>query len=101
LAVSTKTCLVHFTDLQGLRHTTEVTAESLYEAAALAFQAFKKAELMDQMPGPASRFEIEVSAPRVVHEVTVGQMRKWVESGSSDPREGTKKARLAELIGAK
>ena len=98
-AVPTKTCTVHFTDLAGIRHTTEVQA--LYEAAALAYQAFKRSDLVEQNPGPASRFEIEVTAPKVTHTVTLNQMRQWIESGSSDPREGTKKARLAELIAAK
>jgi hypothetical protein len=96
--MSLRSCVVHFTDLAGIRHTAEVSAESLYEAAALALKAFKGAEFMDQIPGPASRFEIEVSAPKVVHTVTVHQMQQWIESGSSDPREGTKKARLAELL---
>ncbi|MGH9201286.1 MAG: hypothetical protein ACRD2A_08630 [Vicinamibacterales bacterium] len=73
-------------------------AESVYEAAALAFRAFKQAQFLDQVPGPASRFEIEVLAPKVTHTVTVNQMKQWIASGSSDPREGTKKARLAEMI---
>jgi len=30
--------------------------------------------------------------------MTVGQLRRWVESGSSDPRVAIKKARLAELL---
>ena len=79
--MSLRSCIVHFTDLSGVRHTTEVSAESLFEACALAFKAFQQAEFVEQVPGPASRFEIEVSAPKVTHTVTVRQMRQWIESG--------------------
>ena len=96
-----KACTVTFQDLNGTRHSVEVTAETLYEAAALALQAFRQAEFIDPNPGTASRLEVEVKAPVVRHSITVGQVMRWVGSGSSDPREGNRKARLAEMLGAK
>jgi hypothetical protein len=35
-------CIVSYVDTEGLRHTVEVEAESLYEAAALAVRTFKQ-----------------------------------------------------------
>lgn len=96
-----KTCIVTFTDLEGSRHSVEVVADSLFEAAALALKAMTLAEFIEPNPGTASRFEIQVRPPSVTHSVTVGQVRRWIESGSSDPRVAIKKARLAELLAAK
>jgi hypothetical protein len=76
-------------------------ADSLYEAAALALKAMAHAEFIDPHPGAASRLEIQVRPPLVTHSVTVGQVRRWIESGSSDPRVAIKKARLAEMLATK
>jgi hypothetical protein len=40
-----------------------------------------QAEFIEPNPGPASRFEIQVRPPAVTHSVTVGQVRRWIESG--------------------
>lgn len=94
-----KCCRVSFTDLNGSRHSVEVVAESLYEAAALGLKALQSADFVDPSPGDASRLEVEVNVASVCHTVTVHQLKRWIESGSSDPREGLKKQRLADAIG--
>ena len=50
-AVATKTCRVTYRDLDGAAHTVEVTADTLYEAAGLALQAFMQAPFIDP-PSP-------------------------------------------------
>lgn len=40
-------CRVCYTDLHGVRHCTVVTAESLYEAAVMALQAFRAGPLLE------------------------------------------------------
>lgn len=97
--VASKTCRVTFRDLEGAAHTVEVVADSLYEAAGVALEAFRQAPFIDPNPGPATRLEVEVREPAVKHVVTVAQVRKWAESGSSDPRDGIRKKRLAEALG--
>lgn len=99
--VALKTCIVTFTDLEGSRHSVEVMADSLFEAAALALKAMAHAEFIDPNPGATSRLEIQVRPPLVTHSVTVGQVRRWIESGSTDPRLAIKKSRLAEMLAAK
>ena len=61
--VPLKTCIVTFTDLEGSRHSVEVVADSLFEAAALALKAMAQAEFIEPNPGPASRLEIQVRPP--------------------------------------
>jgi hypothetical protein len=54
-----RTCVVRYNDLDGVQHTTEVTAETLYEAACLAVRVFRDAGVIDQPPGAGTRLEIE------------------------------------------
>lgn len=100
-AVSAKSCRVTYRDLDRAAHTVEVTADTLYEAAGMALQAFRQASFIDPVPGPATRLEVEVTTPAVRHVVTVQQVRKWAEAGSTAPRDGIRHKRLAEALGAK
>src|SRR5215469_14834043 len=51
-SVPLHSCLVSFTDSEGIEHSVRVPAESLFEAAVEAIAAFKKS-VLDQMPlGP-------------------------------------------------
>jgi hypothetical protein len=59
------------------RHSVEVTAESLFEAGVLAVSAFRKAGWVEEVPGLASRLEIEVREPAVKHTVTLAQLQRW------------------------
>jgi hypothetical protein len=40
-----RTCVVSFIESAGIRHSIEVAAESLYEAAALAVHEFRRASV--------------------------------------------------------
>jgi len=50
-------CIVSFVDLDGLRHSVEVQAKRLYEAAVLGLAAFKKHEWQ---PGAMAQLDVEV-----------------------------------------
>ena len=93
-----RACQVTFQDLDGIRHTVQVEADSVYEAACLAMRALKKAGFVDQQPGPASKFEVQVREAVVTHEVTVGQVQRWLALGSSNPNEEAKRKRLREVF---
>jgi hypothetical protein len=71
----------------------------VYEAACLAIRALRKAGFVDLQPGPASRFEVQVIEPVITHEVTIGQLERWLALGSSNPNDEAKRKRLRELFG--
>jgi hypothetical protein len=75
-----------------------VEADSVYEAACLAIRALKKAGFVERQPGVASKFEVQVLEPVVTHEVTLAQVRRWLELGSSNPNEVAKRRRLREML---
>jgi hypothetical protein len=51
------TCIVSFLDLDGLRHSVEVDAESLDEAAALATRTFRQHNCA---PGAITKLDVEI-----------------------------------------
>jgi hypothetical protein len=96
-----RACQVTYQDLDGVRHTVQVEAQSVYEAACLAIRALRKAGLVEHQPGPATKFEVQVREAVVTHEVTVGQVQRWLALGSSNPNEEAKRKRLREAFEVK
>ena len=93
--MSARQCTVSFSDPEGIRHSVQVHAESLYEAAVLAVRAFRE---HDCAPGPASRLEVEVAGPSVTHTVTVKKVHEWLGGTCRSPNERLVKERLKALL---
>jgi len=70
-------CIVSYLDTEGLRHTVEVEAQSLYEAAFLAFRTFKQHECE---PGDINKLEVEIRSS-VTHTITLKKVRQWLNGG--------------------
>jgi hypothetical protein len=79
-------CTVSFTDPDGLRHSVNVQAETLYEAVALAVQAFREHQCA---PTPMSAFEVEARSPAVLHTVTMRMAPVVGEEPGGSDYEGT------------
>ena len=77
-----RTCTVSFTGPDGIRHSVDVQAESLYEAVALAVREFRA---HDCPPGAASEMEVEARSPAVTHTVSLGKIRTWLQSSAKSP----------------
>jgi hypothetical protein len=92
------TCLVSFTDTEGIEHTVRIPAESLYEAAVEAMAAFRRGVLAEMPLGPATRLTIRVKAPEEEHTITVAKVLSWLEGGAKSPSEQVKKNRLRERL---
>ena len=92
-----KAAKVTVSDARGVQHTVEVTADSLFEAAALALAALKADEWTEPV-GPGTRLEVQVQHPVVVHKLTVKQLERWLNRAMPSPNETLKKKRLRELL---
>jgi hypothetical protein len=80
-----------------VRHSVEVTSESLYEAAILGVSLLGRDEWADPI-APGTPLEIKVRKPATTHVVTVAQLRLWVDGVAVSPDETLKKRRLKELL---
>ena len=94
-----RTCLVSFTDSEGIRHAVEVAASSLYEAVVLAINEFRRCGSTENAPGPATRLTVTVKTPSTSHEVQSGKIETWLQSAGK-PNEQAIKTRLSELLRA-
>jgi hypothetical protein len=93
--VPVRTCAVSFADVRGFRHTVEVQAESLFEAAILGVRRFRGDPWIEHV-GPATVLDIEVREPAAKHAITMMQVERWLEGASTSPNEGVKKAKLKD-----
>src|SRR5882762_4245873 len=88
---------VSFMDSENIRHSVEVTASTLYEAAVLAMAEFRRCGFTANAPGPATRLMVTVKMPTTSHEVQVGKIEAWLQSAGK-PNEQGMKGRLRELL---
>lgn len=87
-------CIVSFVDLDGVRHSVDVQADGLYEAAVLGLSAFRKHDLN---PGGLTELEVEVRSS-VKHTLTVRKILEWLQRGVRTPKEAVLKERLRALL---
>jgi hypothetical protein len=85
-----RTCLVSFTDSEGIQHAVEVAAGSLYEAPVLAMAQFRRCGFTVDTRGPATRLTVAVKMPSTTHEVQWGKIETWLQSAGK-PNEQTMK----------
>jgi hypothetical protein len=94
-----RTCRVSFTDTEGLTHTAQVAASSLYEAAALGIAEFRRCGMLNAASGLGTRLSVAVESPTTVHEIPVKKLAGWLETSGKSPQEQALKERLRELVG--
>lgn len=92
------TCRVSFDDGAGITHTVSVSASSLFEAAALAVAEFKRSGFAFAAVGPGTRLKVAVEPPASTHELSVGNLQRWLESNGKTPREQALKVTLRQLL---
>jgi hypothetical protein len=87
-------CIVSFLDTSGIRHSVEVQADSLYEAAVLAVKTLRE---HDCAPAEISKLEVEIRSS-VTHEITLKKVRQWLNGGAKSPKEAVTKERLRDIL---
>jgi hypothetical protein len=88
--------MVSFTGPSGIRHSVEVTAESIYEAAALGVSALKNSGWTHAI-APSTELEIQVRG-RHLSSLTVQEIRRWCDGVAVSTDETLKKRRLKQLL---
>ena len=81
-------------DLDGIEHAVEVSATTLFEAAASAIAAFREHAWAAQALTPNAILSVEVRRPPIVHRVPLGAVERWAAGPSVSPNEVLVKRRL-------
>ena len=93
-----RSCRVTIQDLDGVAHSVEVTASTLYEAVAQGLAAIRGHEWVAGM-SEGRAVKVSVADVRVEHEVKLGDFTKWVERKGGSPREVFQRGKVREILG--
>ena len=95
-------CRVSYLDSGNIEHAVDVTADSLFEAAAVAVRAFREGALMDDLPVAGTELRVAVFPLPVEHRVRLQRVEQWAQTGTvKSPAEMLRRERVRELLGLK
>lgn len=92
-------CLVSFRDGQGVEHLAEITAESLYEAGAIALQQFRRADWSREESLDAGTLRVEV-CDSTFYNVRVAELEAWLKRPGGAPRDVAMKHKVRTRLEA-
>jgi hypothetical protein len=75
----------------------EVTADSLYEAAALGLSVLRQSGWVAQI-APGTQLEVQVREPATRHTISIAQILRWCDGVTVSPEEVLKRKRVRELL---
>ena len=97
--MSVRSCRVTVQDFEGITHTVEVTAESLYEAVAQGLAALRGREWIAGLQQQGI-VKVSVADVRVEHHVRLADFTQWLEKlGAKSPRELVQRKKVRSILG--
>ena len=96
-AVALRMCTVSFSGPSGIRHSVEVTAESVCEAAALGISALRLSGWADAV-ALGTELEVQAREPPTCHQITVHQIHRWCDGIVASPDETLNKRKLKQRL---
>jgi|SRR5215472_10908660 len=94
-----RSCKVTIRDLDGVAHTVDVTASTLYEAVALGMAAVRNEEWANGIALGLNSVKVRVTNIPVEHEVPLKDFTKWLDKAGGSPREVSDRHRIRTILG--
>lgn len=94
-----RSCQVTIRDMDGVSHTVEVTAATLYEAVAQGLAAIRGNEWVAGIAEGLNTVKVSVANVRVEHEVKLNDFTKWLDKAGGSPREMSDRHRIRSIRG--
>jgi len=94
-----RSCRVSIKDMDGVKHTVEVTAETLYEAVALGIVAVRGNDWVMGIAQGMNVVEVSVVDVPIKHSVQLQDFNAWLERTAGAPREISKRQRIKSILG--
>jgi hypothetical protein len=92
-----KACLVSFRDRHGVEHVAHVSAESLYEAGAVALDQFRRADWSREESLDSATLRVEV-CESVFYNVKVGELETWLKRTGGAPRDVIRRQKIKSRL---
>ncbi len=99
LHVVLRTCTVAVKDVRDVKHSIEVTAETLYEAIATALAALQQDNWVGEIGQGFATVTVLVQQPPVKHEVKMKDFVSWLGRQGRSPAEVILKQKLEKILG--
>lgn len=93
-----RSCRVTIQDMEGVSHTVEVTAATLYEAVALGLAAIRGNEWVVGIAQGFNPVRVRVTDVPVEHEVKLMDFTKWLERKGGTPREVSDRNKIRDIL---
>jgi hypothetical protein len=84
--------------MEGVSHTVEVTATTLYEAVALGLAAVRGNEWVVGIAQGFNPVKVRVTEVPVEHEVKLMDFTKWLERKGGSPREVSDRNKVRDIL---
>jgi hypothetical protein len=97
--MAVRSCRVTVTDLEGISHTVEVTASTLFEAVALGLVALRGHDWVAGVPEGLAPVRVTVTNTPVEHSVRMRDFQRWLERTAGSPRDVTDRNRVRAILG--
>lgn len=94
-----RSCRVTIQDIDGVSHTVEVTAATLYEAVAQGLVAIRSNEWVAGIAEGLNLVKVSVTDIRIEHEVLLKDFTNWVRKNGGSPREVSARHRIRSILG--
>jgi len=78
--MAVRTCRVTCRDAQGVEHTVQVTAQSLFEAVAQALRVFREHDWSDEPNSRSANVVVTIKPAEVEHRVRIKDFEAWLGS---------------------
>jgi len=96
--MAVRTCVVTAKDFEGIEHSVQVTAETLYEAVALGLRALRQNSWVDEIASGFNVIQVAVKEPEVKHQVVIRDLEHWLSVHGGSPKEVALKNRVRTLL---
>ena len=97
--MAVRSCTVTIQDLEGVSHTVNVTAATLYEAVALDLAAIRTDEWVTGIAQGLNPVKVRVTNVTVEHEVRLMDFTQWLDGTGGSPREMSDWKRIRSILG--
>jgi hypothetical protein len=94
-----RNCTVAVRDGRDVEHSVEVTAETLYEAIAIALAALQQDNWVGEIGQGLTTVTVVVHQPPVKHEVRMKEFVSWLGRQGRSPAEVILKQKLEKILG--
>ena len=94
-----RSCRVTIRDIDGIAHTVEVTASTVYEAVAQALAALRGHDWVAGIPRGLNVVNVSVANVRVDHQVKMADFERWLEKPGGSPREVIDRHGIRAILG--